>query len=60
MKRPVRREDQDTRPAFNLLRPFSIEDFPELAKRQGLTKRTPHPGQKTRLKARPYKDKIEQ
>ena len=44
MKKPMRKEDQDTRPAFNLLCPFSIEDFPELAEKQGLTKRTPTQG----------------
>lgn len=43
-KKTMKREDQDTRPAFNFLRPFGAEDFPELAKRQGLTKRTPTQG----------------
>ncbi len=33
MKRQTRKENQDNRPAFNLLRPFSIEAFPELGER---------------------------
>lgn len=53
-KKTMKREDQDNRPAFNFLRPFGAEDFPELAEKQGL-----HTLKREQI-TRPYKDKTEQ